>query len=103
MSKALRKSRKMKVFAKGQIVIPISLREKYHIEVGDQIEVIPTEEGILLKSESKGDGRKSMTDQLYGIFRQYARGKRTLEKKDIKRATEIGFSERWKSDRPTGH
>ena len=103
MSEALKKSIKMKVFAKGQVVIPISLREKYHIEVGDQIEVIPTEEGILLKSESKGDGRNSMTDQLHGIFRKYSRGKRRIEKKDIKRATEKGFSERWKSDRPTGY
>ena len=103
MSEALKKSIKMKVFAKGQVVIPISLREKYHIQVGDQIDVVPTEEGILLKSESKGNGPKSKTDQLYGIFSQYARGKRTLEKKDIKSATEIGFSERWKSDRTTGH
>ena len=103
MSESLKKSLKMKVFAKGQVVIPIYLREKYHIEIGDQIEVIPTEEGILLKSESKGDGPKSKTDQLYGIFRQYARGKKKLEKKDIKSVTERGFSERWKSDRTTRH
>ena len=31
---------KMKVFPKGQVVIPVSLRKKYQIDIGDRIDVI---------------------------------------------------------------
>lgn len=44
-----------KVHPKGQIVIPVALRHKYGIEIGDKIEFIPKEGYLkLIKSETKG-------------------------------------------------
>ena len=37
MAEGLKKSRKMKVFAKGQIVIPISLRENTISKLGTRL------------------------------------------------------------------
>ena len=39
MGAGTKESIKMKVFPKGQVVIPVSLRKKYQIEIGDQIDV----------------------------------------------------------------
>lgn len=86
---------KMKVFPKGQVVIPVSLRKKYHIEIGDQIEVISGPDGILLKPAGKDKNKASLTDRLFGIFGEYASKKQKLSKDDIARATETGFTEGW--------
>ena len=96
MSKTLKKTIKMKVFPKGQVVIPISLREKYHIEIGDQIDVISESDGIHLKPVQKETNKRSMTDRLFGIFSTYAAGKPAPNKKDIQGAVETGFTEGWK-------
>lgn len=90
-----KKSVKRKVFPKGQIVIPVALRKKYHIEIGDRIDVIPQADGILLKPMPKKEGEKSLTDCLFGMFGKYAKGKPKLKKADINRATEAGFIEEW--------
>ena len=87
---------KMKVFQKGQVVIPVSLRKKYLIEIGDQIDVIPSPEGILLKPLSKRTGQRSLTDRLCGIFSGYASKKLKPAKADIKKVTENGFTKGWK-------
>jgi AbrB family looped-hinge helix DNA binding protein len=86
---------KMKVFPKGQVVIPVSLRKKYHIEIGDQLEVISGPEGILLKPAAKNKNNASLTDRLFGIFSEYASRDKKLSKDDITRATEAGFIEGW--------
>ena len=86
---------KMKVFPKGQVVIPVALRKKYHIEIGDQIEVISEPEGILLKPASKDKSCVSLTDRLFGVFGKYASKKQKLSKDDIIRATETGFTKGW--------
>ncbi len=90
-----KESVKMKVFPKGQIVIPVALRKKYNIEMGDRIDVIPKADGILLKPMPKKEGKKSLTDCLFGMFGKYAKGKPKLKKADINRATEAGFIEEW--------
>ncbi|MBT9438585.1 MAG: AbrB/MazE/SpoVT family DNA-binding domain-containing protein [Desulfobacterales bacterium] len=95
MVATLKESVKRKVFPKGQIVIPVALRKKYHIEIGDHVDVIPKADGILLKPVPKKEGKKSMTDCLFGMFRKYAKGKPKLKKADINRATEAGFIEGW--------
>jgi len=82
---------KRKVFPKGQIVIPVALRKKYHIEIGDHVDVIPKANGILIKSMLPKKRGKSLTDSLFGMFGKYARGKPKLEKADINEATEAGF------------
>ena len=96
MGTGTKESIKMKVFQKGQVVIPVSLRKKYLIEIGDQIDVVPSPEGILLKPLSKKTGRKSLTERLFGIFSSYASKKPKPTKSDIKKATETGFTKGWK-------
>jgi len=95
MSATSKESVKRKVFPKGQIVIPVALRKKYHIDIGDHVDVIPKADGILLKPMSKKEGKKSLTDSLFGMFRKYAKGKPKLKKADITGATEAGFVEDW--------
>ena len=94
MSETAKKSIKMKVFPKGQVVIPVSLREKYHIRIGDHVDVVPTEKGILLKSVPGSPEWRSLTHRLFGIFAPYARKKPDLSKEAVIKATEDGFSER---------
>ena len=90
-----KESVKMKVFPKGQIVIPVALRKKYHIEIGDHVDVISKADGIFLKPVPKKEGEKSLTDCLFGVFGKYAKGKPKLEKADIDKATEAGFIQEW--------
>jgi AbrB family looped-hinge helix DNA binding protein len=87
---------KMKVYPKGQIVIPVSLRKKYNIDIGDHIQVIPSRDGIILKPSSETKNSKILTDRLFGIFRKYAHGKQKATKKDMIKATENGFIKGWK-------
>ena len=56
MPEKTHKSIKMKLFPKGQVVIPVELRRKYHLEIGDHINVVSTDQGILLKPSSKKAG-----------------------------------------------
>lgn len=86
----------MKVFPKGQVIIPVALRKKYNIEIGDQIDVISAPDGIYLKPTPKKNKKESLTDRLFGIFSEYASGKQKLSKNDIAKATETGFTEGWK-------
>lgn len=95
MPKVTRESVKMKVFPKGQVVIPVSLRQRYHIDIGDRLDVVPTDDGILLKSPSKKERKSSLTDELFGIFKDYHPKGIKLEKENISKATEKGFTERW--------
>jgi AbrB family looped-hinge helix DNA binding protein len=39
----------MTVSTKGQITIPLSLREKYHIQAGDKLFTEPCENGFFIK------------------------------------------------------
>ena len=87
------KKMEMKVFSKGQVVIPVMLRKKYNIDIGDSIQVIPAENGILLKPKPKKT--ESITDNLFGIFKNYTRGSKKVDKKDILNATENGFIKGW--------
>ena len=96
MSDHSKESFKMKVFPKGQVVIPISLRKKYHIDIGDQIDVATAPEGILLKPLPKESRKGPLTERLFGIFNAYASGKPAPTEKDIDGAAEKGFIDGWK-------
>ncbi len=78
----------MKVFQKGQVVIPVSLRKKYNIDIGDHIEVVSSSDGILLKPSSTKKGSGSLTDTLFGAFKKYSRGKKKAAKGDISNYSE---------------
>jgi AbrB family looped-hinge helix DNA binding protein len=95
MSTISKDSTKRKVFPKGQVVIPVSLRRKYHIKIGDKIDVIPTQEGILLKSAPNGTYKGSLTGRLYGVFADYASKRPDPSKADLSKANEQGFIEGW--------
>ena len=86
-----------RVFPKGQVVIPVSLRKKFQIHIGDHVEVIATAEGILLRPSSNKNKNMSVTDRLFGIFAGYALKKQRLTKEGISKATEAGFTEGWSS------
>ncbi len=68
------------------------MRNKYQIEIGDQIDVVSTPDGILLKPKPKKSNPKTLTKQLFGIFRKYVTKKGSTDI-DIKKATEKGFIE----------
>ena len=89
------KTMTMKIFQKGQVVIPVELRRKYHLEIGDYINVVSTNHGILLKASHKKHDNISLTDQLFGIFKEHAETKPSITKKDINKATENNFSNGW--------
>lgn len=85
----------MKVFPKGQVVIPVMLRKKYNIDIGDNIQAVPSENGILLKPLPKSKKPQSLTDDLFGIFKKYSGDSKKISKKDILNATEKGFIKGW--------
>lgn len=89
-------SKKMKIFPKGQVVIPVELRRKYHLEIGDHVNVVSTEQGILLKPSPKQEHTPSLTNQLFGVFHQHSKTKPELTKKNIRKITEVGFTQGWK-------
>ncbi|MEX1325802.1 MAG: AbrB/MazE/SpoVT family DNA-binding domain-containing protein [Desulfobacterales bacterium] len=95
MGTGTKESIKMKVFPKGQVVIPVSLRKKYQIDIGDRIDVISKSDGILLKPLPKENRQRSLTERLFGIFSDYAAVKTRSTKTDIEKATEAGFTEGW--------
>jgi len=84
---------KMKVFPKGQVVIPIALRKKYNINIGDHIHASPEKNGIFLKPSQEGKIHTSLTEHLFGVFNIYATAKSELTKKDISKAVKRGFTE----------
>jgi len=95
MHENVKSTRKMKVFPKGQVIIPVSLRRKYNINVGDQIEFINIPDGILLKPAKLKPNHRSLTDELSGMLNSYAKESEFPNKKAIKKATENGFANGW--------
>ena len=90
-----KESVKMKVFPKGQIVIPVALRIKYHIEIGDRVDVISKANGIFLKPVPRKEKEKSLTDYLFGILGNTQKGSQNLKKRILTGATETGFIQEW--------
>lgn len=79
----------MKVFNKGQVVIPSELRKRYGIKIGDTLDVV-TEEGMIKLIPNRGE---QLTKKLFGIFAEYRKGKPELNKQLIIKATGEGFTE----------
>jgi len=86
---------KMKVYQKGQIVIPASFRKKYNIEIGDYLDVVPTKNGILIKKVPHDRDKMTMTEKLFGIFSSHAANHEFPGKTKISAAIEEGFLEGW--------
>lgn len=95
MTSTSQESLKMKVFPKGQIVIPVSLRKKFGIEIGDRVDLISKPDGIFLKPAPRNEKNNSLTESLFGVFGKYKKDKSKLKKEDISKATEEGFMQGW--------
>lgn len=96
MQENLKSPKKMKVFPKGQVIIPAELRRKYNINIGDRIEFITSQDGILLKPSRQKTNHRSSTDELFGMLRKYVKKMSLPEEDEINEATESGFLEGWK-------
>jgi AbrB family looped-hinge helix DNA binding protein len=54
----------MRMTAKGQVTIPQELRERYDLGPGVEVEVVPTEDGALVRpARASGSGRR-LVEQL---------------------------------------
>jgi AbrB family looped-hinge helix DNA binding protein len=85
-----------KIFPKGQVIIPVAVRKKYKIEIGDQILFTLSNEGILLKPVPATHSKGSLTEKLFGIYASHRVSKEKLSAEEFTIATEAGFTEKWR-------
>lgn len=76
---------KTRLSSKGQVIIPKSSRDSHHWEPGQELEVIDTDEGVLLKPARPAP--PASLDELAGCL-QYAGPAKTLE--EMERAIQRG-------------
>jgi AbrB family looped-hinge helix DNA binding protein len=79
---------KMKIFTKGQVVIPAPIRAHFGIEPGDLIEI---SENIAKNCIEIKPVLTSMASDLAGSLSKYKRKKPFPAKKDIQNALEMGL------------
>ncbi len=79
----------MKVFNKGQIVIPIAIRKELGVEPGDMMDVIidKGEQCIKLRKTEN-----SVSSELAGALSKFNKRKRFPTKADMKKAMAKGLS-----------
>jgi len=53
LESSIRELFRVKVSAKGQVVIPKTIRKAYHLNEGTEILFVPVEEGVLIKPVEK--------------------------------------------------
>lgn len=64
MESPIRELFRVKVSAKGQVVIPKTIRRAYHLNEGTEILFIPVEEGVLIKPVEKVLGLRGLLAEL---------------------------------------
>ncbi|MCH7762704.1 MAG: AbrB/MazE/SpoVT family DNA-binding domain-containing protein [Candidatus Marinimicrobia bacterium] len=77
---------KMKIHNKGQVVLPAKIRKRYHLEIGDDVDVTYDDEGIHIYPvvEESIDLQGSLREE----YKKYGFPDET----DIDEATKKGFS-----------
>lgn len=85
----------MKIFQKGQVVIPADLRRRYNINTGDQIEFLTLQDGILLKPFKHRPKDRTLTEELFGMLSSYAAKGNLPDKETVEKTTESGFLTGW--------
>jgi len=55
---------RVRVSAKGQVVIPKTIRKAYHLNEGTEILFVPVEEGVLIKPVEKALGLRGLLAEL---------------------------------------
>lgn len=71
------------------------VRRLYNIKIGDQVDFVLSDEGILLKPVPKNHQEKTVAERLFGIFAPHKNTVNDLSKKDILKATKDGFTKGW--------
>ena len=62
----------MRISQRGQITIPKHLRERFGLDHNVEVEVTPTEEGLLIRKRADG---QHPVDRVYGVLGKDALGK----------------------------
>jgi AbrB family looped-hinge helix DNA binding protein len=87
-----------KVSTRGQVVIPKDLRETYRWQTGQELDVIDTGEGLLLKARSTGQAVS--WDEVAGCLRHLAKGKSAPTDEQMRAAVRQMAAQRYR--RSTG-
>jgi len=80
----------MKIYNKGQVIIPVNIRKKFNFNIGDYVDVITVEDGIKLMPAKK----RKVVDKLYGILDKGAVHS-DISENDIDKASEAEFIKGW--------
>ncbi|MCP4749788.1 MAG: AbrB/MazE/SpoVT family DNA-binding domain-containing protein [Proteobacteria bacterium] len=80
----------MKVFNKGQIVIPIAIRKALGVEPGDMMDVIIDEDEQCIKLKKL---EQAMSPKLAGSLSRFNKRKSFPTKKEMKKALAEGLSD----------
>jgi AbrB family looped-hinge helix DNA binding protein len=54
----------MRVTAKGQITIPLALRERFELGPGVEVEIVAAGDGVLVRRAGSGGSRHRLVEQL---------------------------------------
>ena len=79
----------MKVFNKGQVVIPADIRKEFGIEIGDMLEVFADKKEKCVKLKR---AKEMKSEKLAGSLSRYNRRKKFPSKKEIKKALAEGMT-----------
>ena len=78
----------MKVFNKGQVVIPVAIRKEFGIEIGDMLDVVADKKEKCVKLRKTVEMK---SQKLAGSLSKYKRRKRFPSRKEIKKALAEGI------------
>lgn len=66
----------MKISERGQITIPKAFRERFGLHKDVEVELIPTNDGVLIQKHSRG---KHPIDKVYGILNRPSDSNKYIE------------------------
>ncbi len=81
-----------KVFGKGQIVIPVMLRKKLNIKIGDKVNITEENDGVKITPVKQNEPIASLA----GIFNKYA--SRKINDDQINKITENELIESYQNE-----
>jgi len=79
----------MKVYNKGQVVIPAAIRKEFGIEIGEMLDVVADRREKCVKLKRTGPMKSG---KLAGSLSRYNRRKRFPSRKEIKKAFAEGMT-----------
>jgi AbrB family looped-hinge helix DNA binding protein len=85
---------RMKIYNKGQVLIPTSLRKRYNLNIGDYVNVETEDNSIKITPVRKN----RVTDDLFGILAGKSHKTSIPDKEDINTITESEFVKDWVAD-----